>query len=99
MNYRDIIEAKQTLNLPEQATLEQIRINYRSLLRRYHPDLCREDPAVCVAKTQAIVAAYQIILDYCQQYHFSFSEEDLRRYCSSEDWWFARFGNDPSWRK
>jgi len=99
MNHRDIIAAKHILQLPEEATLEQIKIHYRSLLRRYHPDTCREAPEICAEKTRTIVAAYRLITKYCQQYHFSFAEEDLRRYSSAEDWWFARFGNDPGWRE
>lgn len=99
MNYRDLIKAKQTLGLPDEATLEQIKVHYRSLLRRYHPDSCQGSPELCEEKTRAIVEAYRIISNYCQQYHFSFAEEDLRRFSSSEDWWFARFGNDPSWRR
>jgi hypothetical protein len=47
--------------------------------------------------TQKIIAAYQMILAYCNQYQYSFSEETVNKHLTPEEWWFERFGNDPLW--
>jgi len=36
--YQEITEALKILELPERATLEKIKSNYRRLLSRWHPD-------------------------------------------------------------
>jgi DnaJ-class molecular chaperone len=99
INYSDIIEAKQVLNLPERASMEEIKSKYRELIRYWHPDTCCEDPEKCNEMTGKITAAYDIIMAYCNQYRYSFSEEEINHYLSDEQWWFKRFGNDPIWGK
>jgi hypothetical protein len=47
--------------------------------------------------TAGIIAAYNTIIDYCNQYSFSFSQEEIRLHFSEEEWWSERFGNDPVW--
>jgi hypothetical protein len=47
--------------------------------------------------TRKIISAYKMIMDYCQHYQYSFSEEAVRRHLSPEDRWFEQFGNDPLW--
>lgn len=83
------------MELPEQATSRQIKANYRRLLRKWHPDRCREDKDVSQEKTRCLIQAYKIITEYCNNYKFSFSEEEVRKYLSQEEWWIERFGQDP----
>lgn len=97
--YQKISEARQILQLPESATIEQIKSNYRMMLSRWHPDKSSENQEQCKEMTQKIIAAYQMILDYCNQYVYSFSEEVVNKHLSPEEWWFERFGNDPHWSK
>ena len=40
--YQEISEARHLLGLPEQATLKEIKSNYKSLLYKWHPDKCNE---------------------------------------------------------
>jgi len=49
--------------------------------------------------TRKIIAAYEIITVYCENYKYSFAREEVRRYLSVEEWWFDKFGNDPLWGK
>jgi hypothetical protein len=49
--------------------------------------------------TRKIISAYQMIMDYCVHYQYSFSEDTVKKYQSPEDWWFERFGEDPLWGK
>jgi len=77
--YQQINEARMVLELSEQATMEQIKSNYRNLIRN------RE-------MTTRIIDAYRVINDYCKNYKFSFSEQEVKNYISAEEWWFERFG-------
>ena len=70
IKYQDIIEAKELLNLPERVSMEEIKSNYRKLISRWHPDKCKENNEKCNEMTQKIVAAYNIIIRYCNQYSF-----------------------------
>ncbi len=47
--------------------------------------------------TKNIITAYKIIVEYCNNYKYSFDKEEIQKYLSDEDWWFKRFGNDPLW--
>ena len=96
MNATDIREAKELLELPERATLKQIKSNYRALLRRWHPDT-GGDKEACEEMTRRIVAAQKIILAWCEEYPYSFSEEELSRLRSDEEWWQQRFGKNSPW--
>jgi len=97
--YDEITEARKILELPEQATLQDIRENYRRLLNTWHPDKCTEGSARCTEMTRKIIAAYKELVAYCHQYAFSFTEEEINKTCTVEEWWFERFGNNPWWGK
>jgi DnaJ-class molecular chaperone len=90
--YQQINEARMVLELPEQATMEQIKSNFRNLIRKWHPDRCRENKKKCREMTTRIIDAYRVINDYCKNYKFSFSEQEVKNYISAEEWWFERFG-------
>lgn len=96
-SYKKVTAARLVLELPETATAESIKKNYRRLLARWHPDKCKEQEEICHEMTRKIIAAHDVIMEYCQQYQYSFSEESVKRHQSSEEWWFARFGVDPIW--
>ncbi len=97
--YGKITEARKLLELPERATIEEIKANYRNLVRAWHPDRCKEAKEKCTERTARIVAAYGIIIEYCNHYRFSFSKEEVMNHLSEEEWWLERFGNDPLWYK
>lgn len=97
IKYQDIIEAKELLNLPERASMKEIKSTYRKLISQWHPDKCNEDKDECNEMTRKILAAYKIIIAYCSQYKYSFAEKEIKKYLSVEDWWFEKFGNDPIW--
>jgi DnaJ-class molecular chaperone len=97
--YQKITEARKTLGLAEQATLEEIKTSYRNLLRKWHPDTCNGPKAKCEEMTAKIVGAYETIMDYCNHYAFSFSKKEVQQHLSQDEWWFERFGSDPLWGK
>ena len=95
--YQVIREARTILELPESATMEQIKANYRSLIRKWHPDSCSEKHEICEEMSRKTTNAYRIILDYCANYLYSFTQEEVDKYLSEEEWWYKRYGNDPIW--
>lgn len=97
--YQKIIEAKKLLNLPERASMNEIKSNYRRLITRWHPDKGNDDIEKCHEMTKKLTAAYKTIMQYCDQYKYSFTEEEVKKYLSDEEWWFERFGTDPLWGK
>ncbi|MGC9324157.1 MAG: J domain-containing protein [Desulfomonilia bacterium] len=95
--YQKITEARDVLELPERATMKEIKVQYRKLLNRWHPDRCGEQSDQCIEMTRKIIAAYEVIRAYCDHYKFSFSKDEVRNHLSAEELWFERFGNDPIW--
>lgn len=95
--YQEINAAREILQLPQVATMDEIKAHYRRLLTQWQPDKSREDTERCAEMTRRIISAYQAVLNYCQQYRYSFSEETVKQHQSPEDWWFERFGDDPLW--
>ena len=95
--YEEITKALQILGLYEYATLKSIKTMYKKLIKEWHPDLHKENEEICKEKTIEIINAYNMILDYCENYKFSFSREEIEKYMSPEEFWEKRFGNDPIW--
>jgi len=36
-------------------------------------------------------------MNYCENYKFSFSKEEIEKYISPDEFWGKRFGSDPIW--
>lgn len=95
--FDDIKAARMLLDLPERATMADIKSQYRILIQKWHPDRCEDDKDTCKEMTARIIAAYRLISDYCKNYEFSFSKEEVSNYFSAEEWWLERFGRNPLW--
>jgi len=95
--YEEITKARTILELNEFGTLRDIKNKYRELLKEWHPDLCEENENIRKDKTIEIINAYRIIMNYCEQYRFSFSKEEIEKYISPEELWTKQFGKDPIW--
>ena len=95
--YEEVKKALHILGLYESATLKNIKNRYKELLKEWHPDLHKENKQICKEKTIEIINAYRILMDYCENYKFSFSKEEIEKYISPEEFWSKRFWNDPIW--
>ncbi len=93
--YQKISEARRVLGIPEQATLTEIKTKYRKLIKKWHPDINRENKDQCDKMTKKIIHSYAIIFGYCKEYKISFSQEEVQKYLPEEEWWHDRFGDDP----
>jgi curved DNA-binding protein CbpA len=63
VNYYEILQ------VPTNATIEQIKAAFRRLARQYHPDVNREDPTA-VEKFRAIELAYEVLRDPVQRQQY-----------------------------
>jgi len=95
--YEEITKARQVLGLDESVSLKEIKNKYREFLKEWHPDLSKENEELRKEKTVEIIHAYRKIMDYCEQYRFSFSREEIEKYISPEELWAKQFGKDPIW--
>jgi len=83
-------EARALLNLGLKATKKEVRAAYRRAARRWHPDRTSAGAEItCRARMQQINAAYQLIVQFIEDYRYDLVEsagpEDLQK------WWAARF--------
>jgi DnaJ-class molecular chaperone len=95
--YEEITKARKVLGINEVATLQEVKNRYRELLKKWHPDLSDENKDMRREKTIEIIHAHRLLLNYCEQYRFSFSREEVEKYISPEEMWAKRFGQDPIW--
>ena len=97
LNAADIDWARNILKLGEKASLREVKIAYRSLSLKWHPDKCKKkDWEKCHKKMKEINRAYKIIMKYIEEYNYSFAEEKVIE-DSPEERWKKQFGRDPLW--
>ena len=79
IDFTQVEEARKLLELPEKATMKEIKGAYRRLSLKYHPDKCSEtNQKKCEEMFKKISWAYDIIMDYCASYKYSFKEDDIK---------------------
>ncbi len=93
IDFKDIDRSRKLLGLGETATLREIKKVYRELVKRYHPDKCKEkDKRGCEKRMKEINKAYKLIMEYCENYRYSFTEKGVEDFYSrymkgfQEDW-------------
>ncbi len=104
MNAKDwqaIEQAREVLGLGDRVTLAEIKRAYHRLSKQHHPDTAKTASAQSGEQMYRITAAYELLMRYCNDYRFPLKREEgqsqgLDPY-DPEDWWQARFGQDPLW--
>lgn len=74
MTYDELKQALEIFSLNERATLKQIKARHRALAKGHHPDMGSEGSPRTMT---AINSAYALLTSYCQNYCYSFSEEEF----------------------
>jgi len=95
--YEEITNARKILDIDEFETLKNIKKKFKELIKKYHPDTCKTDKNICRKKSEQIINSYKIIINYCDNYRFSFEKDEIEKYLSQEEFWKKQFGNDPIW--
>jgi DnaJ-class molecular chaperone len=93
LSFEEIDKARQLLGLPQEATLSEIKDAYRRRAKEYHPDKQKLGKRKEYSqKMTRINKAYEILMDYLEQYRFSFSEEEVKKNDPDRD--MRRFSKD-----
>lgn len=92
-SFEKLIKAKTLLGLRESSTLKEIKLNYKNLMKKWHPDKHKDDPQKATKMSAKINEAYEIVLDYCNNYEFNFEEEFIKKkFITPSQWWHEKFG-------
>ena len=87
------MKAKTLLGLRENSSLKEIKNKYKNLMKKWHPDKHKDDHEKATKMSMSINEAYEIILDYCNNYEYSFDEEHIKRTSfTPAEWWNDKFG-------
>jgi DnaJ-class molecular chaperone len=85
-NFTEIDEARRILGLSDAATLKEIKRAYRTLVHRHHPDKHNGDENNEDEIIKKLNWAYKLLTDYCDDYRYSFREEDVAKTYPSEEY-------------
>ncbi len=98
-HHQKIAEAATLLGITSTATLAQVKEKYRALMKKWHPDTCGQDIEKCREMTTKLIIAYEIIVEYIENFKFSFKEDDVKKNLPVDrhDWWVDMYGEDPLW--
>ena len=94
-----IRDAAEALGITGCASMGEIRHRYHERIKQSHPDVTKDTSETSHQKTILLNKSYQLILEYCMNYPFSFQMEDLLKTAEKtpSEIWNDRFGDDPIW--
>ena len=79
-NFKEVDEARKLLGLDKEATLAEIKVAYRKLSLRYHPDRCKNrNKKDCQEMFKKVSNSNDILVSYCGGYSYSFKEKDVKK--------------------
>jgi len=78
---KKITKALEILSLPGFITKNDIKKRYRQLAKRYHPDLSEDESG----KMEEIARAYELLMEYIENFHYSFDSEEISRQYPHEE--------------
>lgn len=74
MNYKDIQKALGVLSLPAMITKDDIKKQYRFLVKKVHPDIGGD-----ISKLQELNESYGVLMEYVDNFKFSFDESEISK--------------------
>jgi curved DNA-binding protein CbpA len=80
ITFEDIDKARKILEIPESASLEEIKEKHRKLILKYHPDKYNNSVKrpIYEEKVKQINNSYKIIMNYCSKYPISFDRANVK---------------------
>ena len=92
-SFEQLVKAKTLLGLHDKATLSEIKLRYKNLMKQWHPDKHKDNVDEATQMSARINAAYEIVMGYVANYEYRFDEEFLKdTTISPQEWWEQRFG-------
>jgi len=92
-SFEQLIKAKTLLGLRESASLKEIKLSYKNLMKKWHPDKHKNSVSKATKMSSTINESYEIVLSYCNNYEYDFSEEKIKRdQLTPTEWWHDKFG-------
>ena len=62
-------------------------------MKKWHPDKHKDNVEKATKMSMQINEAYEVILEYCNSYEYSFDEEAIKKTSySPAEWWHDKFG-------
>jgi len=97
--FLSIREAADILGIGDRASINEIRSRYRALVKEWHPDISDHEPEDSHAAMIRLNEAYDVLMQYCINYEFSFRNEDLANVPEPDPLaaWMEQYGDDPIW--
>ena len=80
LNFKQIDKARKLLGLANEATLKEVKESYYKKAKEHHPDKYTNNEKIEQERRMAqINRAYKILLNYIEEYEFSFNKEDVEK--------------------
>ncbi len=87
IDFAEIDNARRVLGLGEEAYIKDIKSRHRELVLKYHPDKCSEkNKKEYKSKFIEVQNAYEILMEFCLGYRFSFRSEEVEKVSPDKDW-------------
>jgi curved DNA-binding protein CbpA len=78
-SFEEIDKARRLFGLQEFASLEEIKQAYRKKAFLHHPDKSGNENVQGEEVMKSLNQSYELLLEYCSRYKYSFKEEDIGR--------------------
>ncbi len=92
-SFEQLMKAKTLLGLHDKATLSEIKLRYKNLMKQWHPDKHKDNVDEATQMSARINAAYETVMEYISSYEYRFDEEFIKNTTiSPQEWWEQRFG-------
>lgn len=91
--FQNIDAARRLLSLDETVTIAQIKLAYRSLAKKYHPDTTQESKEVSEEMMRKLNDAFQILMEYSLHFPISLRKENVH-ILDPEEILREQFGDD-----
>lgn len=87
IDFDKVDAARRVLGLGDEAYIKDIKSRHRELALKYHPDRCIEkNKKEYKSKFIKVQNAYEILMEFCMGYCFSFRSEEVEKVSPDKDW-------------
>ncbi|MBD3246902.1 MAG: DnaJ domain-containing protein [Candidatus Omnitrophica bacterium] len=98
-SFPEIDRARKILGLDWEASVGEVRQQYRKFSKQFHPDTCSEESKKeCEEKYKEVTWAYHTLMEYISAFRISFREKEVKQMSMDkltyrhlqqfyDDWW------------